>query len=411
MTATFPIVLAVQFLTALADNALVFGAIALLQSRGAPTWQIPVLQQSFVAAFIVLAPFVGHLADAWPKGRVMLLSNAVKGFGCLFMVAGVPPLFGYACVGVGAALYSPAKYGILTEVFPADRLVWANGWMEGVTVVATIAGALCGGIWASEGRIDPLPVLLRDWLFGTGATAAPMAAIAATACCYGLASIASHWVPVSQYGTQWPGASIRTQALEFRRSAATLWNDSAGRLSIMVTSLIWGVGTTLRFLILAWSATVLQFSIERSSQLTALVVVGIALGAAWAGHRVPLSRATRVLRAGPALGLTVASMAAVTDWRAALPLLVLIGCLGGYLLVPMNALLQRRGQLLIGAGHSIALQNFGENVSILLLLGAYALLTRLGVLETAVVGLLGLAIAAGSARFLCRPSEFSNLSH
>jgi MFS family permease len=402
MTTAFPFVLAVQFLTALADNALVFAAIALLKSQGAAAWQIPVLQQSFVVAFIVLAPFVGHLADAWPKGRVMVFSNAVKSLGCLFIFADIPLLVGYACVGVGAAIYSPAKYGILSEIFPAERLVWANGWMEGITVAATILGAVGGGALASQPNAEFILAALHDWNFGVGLLPAPVLAIATTACCYAAAAVASHFLPATPNGRRLPRASAGSQAREFWNSLITLWNDAAGRLSIIVTSLLWGVGTALRFVILAWSATILQFSLERGAQLTALVVIGIAIGATWAGHRVPLSRAVRVLNVGLALGAAVTAMALVTDWRAALPLLILIGALGGYLLVPMNALLQHRGHLLVGAGHSIALQNAGENISILLMLGAYALIARLDVPETATVTLLGLCIVALSAHFSWR---------
>lgn len=391
-------VLLVQFLSAMGDNALLFAAIAQLNTLGAPPWQTPVLQQGFVAAFILLAPFVGNLADRLLKGQVMALSNGLKAAACLAMVLGVHPLAGYMAVGVGAAIYSPAKYGILAELFPAARLVWANGWMEGVTVVATILGALAGGALVSQttevvvGKLAANSGLDLGWH-------APILAIALIGACYGLSSFGCAFIPRRPPEHPGPVLSIPAQLQEFAASARTLWRDEAGRRSIILTSLLWGIGTTLRFAILAWTASALHAGLDTAAQLTAAVMCGIGAGAAWAGGRVPLAHAFGVVKYGSLMGLAVLAMVWVKDWSSGLPLLLAVGALGGYQVVPMNAVLQDRGHRLIGSGHCIALQNLGENLSILLMLGAYALLIHVEPPVSVTIGLLGALIIGISAYF------------
>ncbi|WP_139556502.1 lysophospholipid transporter LplT [Methylotetracoccus oryzae] len=393
MSDRFYTVLAAQFFSALGDNALLFAAIALLRSLDMPSWQIPALQEGFVVSFIALAPFVGPFADALPKGRVMLISNTVKIVGCGAMLVGLPPLLAYGFVGIGAAMYSPAKYGILTECLPPERLVWANGWMEGLTVAAIILGAILGGLLIGDTVQERIVSALQGQPFATGIDTAPEFAIAVVLVIYLVAALFNLYIPKVPIDHALPQRTLGFIVRDFAQSFLKLWRDPLGQVSLAVTTLFWGAGSTLRLIILLWAAEALGFNLEQATQLTAVVAVGIGIGAAIAGRSVPLDHAVRVLRVGVAMGFTVAIMALVTDWRVAIPLLALIGALGGYFVVPMNALLQHRGHLLMGAGHSIAVQNFNENLSILMMLGAYSLMIRAGWPVNLIVVAFGLTVA------------------
>ncbi len=401
MNRGFYTILAAQFFSALADNALLFAAIALLASLHAQAWQTPVLQQFFVFAYIVLAPFVGPFADSLPKGRVMFVANAVKLLGCIAMLMGTHPLLAYGLVGVGAAMYSPAKYGILTEYLPHQKLVLANGWMEGLTVAAIILGSILGGIMVSTkfaayvfARVD-LP------LIETGIDTPPELAIVVILLLYSIAAAINLYIPRVAIDHKLQKRNPVFIMQDFWHSFRLLWRDPLGQVSLAVTTLFWGAGATLRLIVLTWASLALKFSLERATQLTAVVAFGIALGSVLAAKYVSLKRAVRVLPVGIAMGLLVITMVFVTDWRIAIVLLVLIGAMGGYFVVPMNALLQHRGHLLMGAGHSIAVQNFNENLSILVLLGVYALMIKIDLPIQAIIISFGLFIA-GSMAYLTR---------
>lgn len=370
----FHTILAAQFFSALADNALLFAAIALLKDLAAPAWEVPVLQQFFVIAYIVLAPFVGPFADSLPKGRVMFLSNSVKIAGCAAMLIGGHPLLAYGLVGVGAALYSPAKYGILTECLPAERLVWANGWMEGLTVASIIFGAVLGGALVGPRVQEHLADRLEGLEFNPGIDTAPELAIALILGIYGLAAIINLYIPKLPFNHKLPKRTPAFLLKDFARCFVMLWRDPLGQVSLAVTTLFWGAGATLRFIVLSWAELALGFNLEQGTQLTALLALGIAVGSAFAAKWVPLARAVRVLPVGILMGGVVMVMVGVSDWRLAALLMLFMGVMAGLFVVPMNALLQHRGHLLMGAGHSIALQNFNENLGILLMLGAYALM-------------------------------------
>lgn len=393
----FSVILGAQFFSALADNALLFAAIALLKTVGAPAWHVPVLQQGFVVAFILLAPFVGPFADALPKGRVMLISNTVKMGGCLGMLLGVPPLLAYGMVGLGAAMYSPAKYGILTECLPPERLVWANAWMEGLTVAAIILGAIIGGLLIGTGVERWVTVLLQESPLGLGIDNAAEFAVVAIFAFYAIAALLNLYIPRLPIDHAPPQRTPWFLVQDFWRSFVLLWRDPLGQVSLAVTTLFWGAGSTLRLIVLAWAGVALGFDLEQATQLTAVVAVGIGIGAVVAGESVPLDHAVKVLRVGILMGLTVAAMVLVRDWRIALPMLVAIGAMGGYFVVPMNALLQHRGHLLMGAGHSIAVQNFNENLSILTMLGLYSLMLRAGFQIGTVVVVFGAFVAVTMA--------------
>lgn len=394
MNRGFSTILSAQFFSSLGDNALLFAAIALLKSHSAPAWQTPVLQQFFVISFIVLAPFVGPFSDALPKGRVMLISNSVKMVGCAAMLVGLHPLLAYGFVGIGAAMYSPAKYGILTEYLPAHRLVWANAWMEGLTVAAVILGAIVGGLLVGHRVEDELTRRLGGLAFNAGIDTAPELAVLVIFMLYGVATLFNVYIPKLPIEHDLPKRTVGFLLADFWSSFTALWKDPLGQVSLAVTSLFWGAGTTLRFIILAWAAASLQLDLEQATQLTAVVAIGLAIGSVLASKFVPLEHAVKVLPLGIAMGVVVMGMVFVDDWRAAVPLLVLIGALAGSFLIPMNALLQYRGHQLMGSGHSIAVQNLNENLCILLMLGADALMINAGLSVNTIVVVFGLFVAS-----------------
>ncbi|MFA7349997.1 MAG: lysophospholipid transporter LplT [Methylotenera sp.] len=368
----FYTLLLAQFTSALADNALLFAAIALLAQMNSPDWHTPLLQQFFVIAYILLAPFVGSFADALPKGRVMFIANAIKFTGSLAMVLGMPPLYAYGIVGIGAAAYSPAKYGILTELLPPEKLVSANGWMEGSTVIAIILGAIIGGILASH---DPY-----------------LAMILITAL-YMVAAIFNIYIPKLPIDHKLPKKNPVFMLIDFWHSFKALWMDTRGQVSLAVTTLFWGAGATLRLVVIAWAASALNFGLEQATQLMALLAVGIAVGSVVAARYIKLEQCTKVLPAGIVMGLLVVVMAFVQHWQVAATLLFIIGALAGFFVVPLNALLQHRGHELVGAGHSIAVQNFNEHIGILLLLGAYLLMVKAEIPNNTIVITFGLFVS------------------
>ena len=393
MNRGFYIILAAQFFSALADNALLFAAIALLKDLSAPDWHTPLLQEFFVISYILLAPFVGPFADSMPKGRVMFVSNAVKLVGCLAMLLGMPPLYAYAIVGLGAAAYSPAKYGILTEYLPPSQLVKANSWMEGATVAAIVLGAIVGGLLISPHLIG---ALLDEWGI-SGWIGVPQLAILIIGLLYVAAAWFNLFIPRLPIDHKVPKKNPVFLLYDFWHSFKLLWKDPLGQVSLAVTTLFWGVGATLRLVVLSWAAFNLKFDLTHATQLTAMVAVGIAVGAAVAGKWVKLEQSVKVLPSGIILGLTVIAMIFVTDWRIAMVLMFAVGALSGYFVVPLNALLQHRGHLLMGAGHSIAIQNFNENIGILVLLGIYTFMVGHGVHIHWVIVSFGLFISLAMA--------------
>jgi len=391
----FYTIMAAQFFSSLADNALLIAAIALLVEMLAPEWMKPLLKLFFTISYVVLAPFVGAFADALPKGRVMLISNTVKIVACAAMLFGVHPLLAYGVVGVGAAVYSPAKYGIICEYFPPRKLVWANGWMEGLTVAAIIFGAVIGGLLISDRLGGLVANQLTQAEYNFGIDTAAEFAIAAILVLYFLAALFNLYVPRLPIDHTLAKRTPLYIIQDFWHCFKQLWQDPLGQVSLAVTSLFWRAGTTLRLIVLLWAATALQLDLEHSTQLTAIVAIGIGVGASAAARLVPLEHSVKVLPMGIAMGLTVSAMVLIHDWQLALPVLALIGAMGGYFVVPMNALLQHRGHRLMGAGHSIALQNFNENISVLLMLGVYALMIKAELSVNAIVIIFGLLVAAG----------------
>ena len=378
-------VLVAQFLSALADNALLFAAIAMLHAHAAPSWQTPLLQAVFVISFIFLAPFVGPLADAWPKGRVMLVANGMKFLGAAAMLLGLPPLIAYNLVGVGAAAYSPAKYGILSELVGADKLVKANGMMEGSTIVAILLGAVLGGKLAD---------------------ASVNLALTAICACYLLAAAANALIPRLPVAHALRQYSPQLLVQDFFAALATLWHNRDARFSLLGTSVFWGAGSTLRLLLVAWVPVALGIAdLSLPANLSGAVAIGIALGAACAASFIRLENINRVLPAGILIGLIIISFAQVSNLYTAIALLVLLGACGGFYVVPLNALLQERGHETVGAGHAVAVQNFFENFAMLGLVGLYTLMDMGGmpVVQSATMfGGVVLASISGLAVFRLR---------
>ncbi|TDR32223.1 lysophospholipid transporter LplT [Hydromonas duriensis] len=367
MTPAFYIILAAQFFSSLADNALLIASIALLREMLADQSQEPLLKAFFTVSYVVLAPFVGAFADSRPKGNVMLITNSIKVAGCAIMLFGVHPMLAYAVVGLGAAAYSPAKYGIITELLPAEKLVAANGWMEAATVLSIIFGTALGGFLSSH--------FTHTWLVAhiPSITLSP-AFTAITIICgvYGLAAYLNFLIPDT--GTRYGKQAHRPIALikDFWHCNRTLWSDKLGQISLAITTLLWGVAAVMQFIILDWAQADLGKTLEEASAMQAFVGVGSTIGAILAARFVAMRRATSVIPLGMFLGITLVSLLWIRSVWIAFPLMIGIGALAGFFLVPMNAMLQHRGYVLLSAGHSIAVQNFNENLSILLMLSIYA---------------------------------------
>ena len=377
MKAGFYTIMAAQFFSSLADNALLIAAIRLLQEMQEPDWMQPSLQQSFVVFYVILAPLVGAFADSMPKGKVMLITNGVKVVGCLMMMFTVHPLIAYAVVGLGAAAYSPAKYGILTELLPPQQLVIANGWIEGTTVGSIILGVLLGGVLVSP-KVAAMLLGFDLPVIDTGVDTPPGAAISVIMGLYVIAAIFNKFIPDTGVDHRMVNRNPFYLIREFAHCNALLWRDKLGQISLATTTMFWGAGATLKFIVLAWAAHQLGFDLSKASYLQGVVALGIALGAIAAAKFVTLRRAVDVLPIGAAMGIIVISMIFVTSLPLAAVLMVIIGACAGFFVVPMNALLQHRGHVLMGAGHSIAVQNFNENIGILVMVGIYALMVRAG---------------------------------
>ena len=403
--------MAAQFFSSLADNALLIAAIALLAQLHAPAWMTPLLKLFFVLSYVLLAAFVGAFADSRPKGNVMFITNTIKFVGCVAMLFGSHPLLSYAIVGLGAAAYSPAKYGILTELLPPEKLVAANGWIEGLTVGSIILGTVLGGVLIST-TVSQSLLALDMPTFETGIDTPAESAIMIIMMIYVVAALINLKIPDT--GARY--VSQKTNPIELVKDFAicfkTLWNDRLGQISLAVTTLFWGAGATLQFIVIKWAQVALHMNLSQGAILQAISAVGVAGGAVYAAWRIPLRKSLNVLPYGIAMGLVVCVMAVYNsdllpntsifsfgkfdvtlNLIPAYMLLVLVGWLAGYFVVPMNALLQHRGHVLMSAGHSIAVQNFNENISVLMMLLIYSLLIWLDVpIQIVIVGF-GVAVS------------------
>lgn len=351
-------VIVAQFFSAFGDNALLFATLAVLKNQHYPDWSQPILQMLFVATYILLAPFVGQMADSFAKGRVMMFANSLKLLGALIVCFGFNPFLGYTLVGIGAAAYSPAKYGILTEITQGPRLVKANGLMESSTIAAILLGSVAGGV-------------LADWNL--------LAALIVCALTYALAVVANIFIPRLQAARPGQSWHFGTMLRSFVASAQLLWRNGETRFSLLGTSLFWGAGVTLRFLLVLWVPVALGITDNKTpTTLNAMVAIGIVIGAAAAAKLVTLETVRRCMPAGVLIGVMVVVFSLQHSLLNAYLVLMLIGALGGFFVVPLNALLQERGKDTVGSGNAIAVQNLGENSAMLLMLGVYTVAIKLG---------------------------------
>ncbi|MGE5095103.1 MAG: lysophospholipid transporter LplT [Betaproteobacteria bacterium] len=400
----FYTIMAAQFFSSLADNALLIAAIAMLVQLQGPEWLTPLLKFSFTISYVVLAFAVGAFADSMPKGRVMFITNTIKVVGCglilfneFMRVSDFPAywlvLLAYAVVGLGAAAYSPAKYGILTELLPPEQLVFANAWIEGLTVASIVLGNVLGGLLIGP---QVSGVLLRfDVPFiDTSINTAPEAAIVVIAVVYVIAAIFNLAIPDT-------GARYAHQArnplrlfIDFSRCFGTLWRDKLGQISLAVTTLFWGAGVSLNLMVIRWAEVHLHLPLEKAAMLPGVFALGTGLGAVLAAKLVPLKRAVNVLPVGIIMGIAVTAMVSLKWMPMVYFVLIAIGAMAGFFVVPMNALLQHRGHVLMSAGHSIAVQNFNENVSILVMLAVYSLMLKLDLRIQSIVVAFGVFMSA-----------------
>lgn len=396
----FYTIMSAQFFSSLADNALFVAAVELMRTSGAPEWQRAALVPIFTIFYVALAPLVGAFADALPKGKVMFISNAIKVVGCLMMLFGSHPLLAYAIVGLGAAAYSPAKYGILTELLPASQLVKANGWIEGLTIASIILGIVLGG--QLVGHTLSSHLLAFDFpLIDTGVRTPPAAAISALILVYILAAWFNTRIPSTGVEMRPLRANARHGFLrnmwsllpDFWHCNSRLWRDKLGQISLATTTLFWGAGGNLKYIVLAWASLALGYNTAQASSLTGVVAIGTAVGAIVASVRMRLDMATRVIPMGIGMGVLVIGMNFINNIWVAVPFLILLGGLGGFLVVPMNALLQHRGHNLMGAGRSIAVQNFNEQACILFLGAFYSACTGLGLSAYSAITAFGVVVA------------------
>ncbi|MFY9512648.1 MAG: lysophospholipid transporter LplT [Rubrivivax sp.] len=388
----FSTIMSAQFFSSLADNALLVAAVELLRMSKAPAWQTPALAPMFALFYVILAPFVGAFADAIPKGRVMFISNSIKIVGCLMMLFGGHPLLAYAVVGLGAAAYSPAKYGILTELLPASQLVKGNGWIEGLTVASIVLGILLGGQLIGP-HVAPWLLHIDLPMFDTSIDTPPEAAISAIVLLYIVASVFNLYIPRTTAPLQPLQHGLVWLVRDFAQCNARLWTDKLGQISLATTTLLWGVFGNLRLIVFAWAAAALGYGTAQASNLAGVVVIGSIAGAVTASFVTKLDRATNVIPLAIAVGLLMIGLNLISNVVVAAPFLVILGALCGFLIVPMNALLQHRGHNLMGAGRSIAVQNFNEQACILALGAFYAGMTKLGLSAFVAIAVFGLMVA------------------
>jgi len=393
MNRGFYTIMAAQFFSSLADNALLIAAIALLADMHSPAWMTPLLKLFFVLSYVLLAAFVGALADAFPKGRVMFVTNLIKVVGCALMFCNVHPLIAYAVVGFGAAAYSPAKYGILTELLPPESLVAANGWIEGLTVGSIILGTVLGGALVNP-HIASVLLSFDFPALNFNISTPTEAALCIITVIYIIAAIFNLNIPDTGARYAHQQRNPIKLIVDFSNCFITLWKDKLGQISLAVTTLFWGAGATLQFIVLKWAEKSLHMPLDKAAILQGVVALGVALGAMGAAHFVPLKKSLTVMPLGIIMGIVVMSMTAVTSIWVAYPLLIIIGALSGYFVVPMNALLQHRGHVLMSAGHSIAVQNFNENLSVLTMLVLYAVMVKLNLNVNIVILMFGVFVAA-----------------
>jgi MFS transporter, LPLT family, lysophospholipid transporter len=399
-------IMAAQFFSSLADNALFVVSVELLKSGGTAAWQQAALVPMFALFYVILAPFLGAFADSRPKGRVMYFSNIIKIFGCCLMFTPLHPLLAYAVVGLGAAAYSPAKYGILTELLPTSKLVKANGWIEGLTIMSIILGVLLGGQLVGHAVSSTLLAIDVPYI-DTGIDTPAEAAIVVLLFIYAIAAWFNRSIPRTTAQLIPMPPNLFDLVPDFFACNKRLWNDKLGQISLATTTLFWGVSGNLRYIVLAWAAVALGYNTTQASSLVGVVAIGTAGGAIYASMRMRLDEAPKVMNLAIVMGLLILAMMAISNVWVAAPFLIVLGAIGGFLVVPMNALLQHRGHNLMGAGRSIAVQNFNEQACILGLGFAYTFSTGAGM--SAFGAIAGFGSLVAGVMYLIKRWHQSNL--
>lgn len=364
--------LVAQFLSAFADNAILFTVIAMvMQTSDIAGWYIPALQSSFLVAYVVLAPWVGGFADHYSKARVLIVANLIKAVGAGLLLVKVEPLIAYCIVGVGAALYSPAKYGILPELVGHEFLVKANSWIEGSTILAILLGMVVGAKVADYSIYWALIGIIALFLVS--------AAVAI-------------YLPKkpSQKPTSHPGL------IEFGKQMGSFFTTPRSRFAILGGSLFWASAATLRLIIVAWAPIVLMLkNASDIAQLTLFLALGIIVGSAIVPRLIPLEHLRRTRIAAYLMAVLIAVLSLTTSLWPARSVLFVIGMMGGIFVVPINAVLQELGQKSIGSGSAVSLQNFFQNLAMLLAVGAYTYVASLHISPaTTLVALGGLVFLA-----------------
>jgi len=347
-----------QFLSAFGDNAILFTVIAMsLQAGGRGAWYIPALQSAFLVAFVTLTPWVGTLADRYPKPRVLLVANLIKVLGALAILMGVDPLLGYALIGVGAASYGPAKYGIIPELTETQQLVRANSWVEGATIAAILFGTVGGARLADHSIHGALMAVMGLYL---------------------VSGIATTLLPPCRPGPA--GVTGRSAWGNLIAWMKTLLTSQRARLILLALSLFWACAATLRVVLVAWAPEVLGAeSASDIADLTFFMAIGIVIGAALVPRLIPLDRVRRTRYSAYLMGALFLLMGFVDDLWTAKLILLAIGICGGIFVVPLNAAIQEIGHVSVGSGSAVAVQNFFQNSAILISMGLYSLAAANGV--------------------------------
>lgn len=367
-------VLATQFLTAFADNAVLFTAITMVMLQSdIGSWYVPALQASFLIAYVVIAPWVGRFADSRPKPKVLFGANLIKAAGAGMLLFNIEPLIAYAMIGLGAAAYSPAKYGILPELVDDQKLVKANGWIESSTILAILSGSLIGALLANLSITWALAVVITLYL---------ISALIALMIRHNLIVGNKHGPALKAFATQMRG----------------LLSTPRARFATLGISLFWAAATVLRVLLVAWAPAVLFVdSTTGIAMLTMFVAIGIAIGSMLVPRLIPLGYLRRARMAAYLMGVLIVMLATVQNIWVARATLLLAGICGGLFVVPINAALQEIGHNTIGSGGAVAIQNFFENSAMLVASGIYAMVAGAGVNPVATMAWLGVLVVVATA--------------
>ena len=396
-----------QFASGLADNAFLILGIAFLSEQGYPGWWAPLLKFSFTLSYVLLAPLMGPLADAFAKAKLMACMNALKVVGVAFVFTSFHPMLAFAIVGMAASAYAPAKYGLMTETVPAEQLVKANAWLEVTVVMSVILGTVCGGLLVAVKNFDFMVLLNQGFIdsFQISLETQYAGPLLSLIVIYMAAAILNFGIP--HVDIKYVQQSMKPIALfqNFFQSNRILWTDPVGKLSLAVTTLFWGIGAVVQFAVLVWAKEALDMPLEQATLLQAVVAIGVIFGAGMAGYLIALQHAFKVLPLGLWLGISLPTLVFSSSLWIAIPLMLLTGFAGGMLMVPMNALLQNRGYKLLTAGRSIAVQGFNENASVMIMLGIYSGLLAFEFPLKWVMTLMGTVMALGILYFMRMASQ------